>query len=115
MTCSAIACHEEIGDTAVYCAVHLLRLLPATRALLNKTFRPGRPPSKRFVWAVGRKVPMISPHRQVLIWAKGPPTDPLHQACHCCPEGENDLCCNPAHLYWGTKGQNEADKERYVA
>lgn len=66
-------------------------------------FRPG-----------GRNVAKISPHRQVLIWAAGPPEDPTRQACHCCPEGENDLCVNPAHLYWGTKVQNEADKERYV-
>lgn len=63
----------------------------------------------------GRKAPVISPHRQVTVWAYGPPPDVAMQACHTCPEGENDLCVNPAHLRWGSKVQNEMDKERYVS
>lgn len=52
MTCLVRDCPVEIGDTAVYCEEHYAMLLPATRGLLNKTYRPGLPASRRFVWAV---------------------------------------------------------------
>lgn len=29
------------------------------------------------------------------------------QACHRC---NNRICCNPGHLYWGTRAQNDADR-----
>lgn len=54
----------------------------------------------------------VSPHRQMLIFAKGEPPTPAHQACHRCPGGPHELCCNPTHLYWGTQSENEADKRR---
>jgi hypothetical protein len=30
-------------------------------------------------------------------------------ARHNCPSGDNPLCCNPAHLSWGTQADNVAD------
>lgn len=38
--------------------------------------------------------------------------------CHDCPNGDNRKCCNPAHLFLGTKGDNNRDayaKGRIVA
>jgi hypothetical protein len=32
------------------------------------------------------------------------------EACHCCPGGEQPLCCNPRHLYWGTRADNVSDR-----
>lgn len=32
---------------------------------------------------------------------------------HCCPDGENPSCVNPAHLYQGTQGQNMQDAFAY--
>lgn len=58
----------------------------------------------------GRNSAFVSPHRQVLTWAVGPPPTPDHEAAHRCPDGENSLCVNPAHLYWATRIENEHDK-----
>jgi len=30
--------------------------------------------------------------------------------CHACHNGD---CCNPKHLYWGTRGENENEKDKY--
>jgi hypothetical protein len=29
--------------------------------------------------------------------------------CHDCPDGDNPLCCNPAHLFLGTQADNVHD------
>lgn len=50
----------------------------------------------------------VSPHRQALIFAAGPPPWENAEACHTCGES---LCCNPVHLYWGSRSQNERDKQ----
>lgn len=55
---------------------------------------------------------LVSPHRQMLTFAKGEPPTADHEACHTCPETPSTLCCNPTHLYWGTHAENEADKRR---
>lgn len=34
------------------------------------------------------------------------------QACHTC---HNRLCCNPRHLYWGTRAQNDDDRYHHQA
>ena len=52
----------------------------------------------------------VSPHRQVLIWAAGQPPTLSHEACHRC---DFNLCCNPQHLYWGTRQENEDSKYEY--
>lgn len=53
-------------------------------------------------------------HRLVLTWAQGPPPEPDMEACHCCPNGPREDCVNPAHLYWGSREDNEQDKRRMV-
>lgn len=48
-------------------------------------------------------------HRLALILATGePPTENL-DACHEC---DNPPCCNPAHLFWGTRRENANDSAR---
>lgn len=37
------------------------------------------------------------------------------EACHCCPGGEQPLCCNPQHLYWGTRADNVSDRYHSAA
>lgn len=61
----------------------------------------------------GRRAGFVQPHRQMLAFATGGPPTELHEACHACPFGD-ELCCNPLHLYWGLRGENEADKHDTV-
>lgn len=46
-------------------------------------------------------------HRLACEEINGPPPTPEHQAAHNCG---NPLCCNPLHLRWATRLENEADK-----
>jgi len=62
---------------------------------------------------------LIGPHRAVLEVmdqaAYLPGTAPDRSglvACHNCPTGDNPLCCNPSHLYWGTHAENSRDMVR---
>jgi len=48
-------------------------------------------------------------HRMMCIAANGEPPSPKHQAAHSCGNGHMG-CCNPRHLEWKTKRQNENDK-----
>jgi hypothetical protein len=57
----------------------------------------------------GRENSWVQPHRVMLILATGKPPTPAHHACHQCPM-DDELCCNPLHLYWGVQSENEADK-----
>lgn len=59
---------------------------------------------------------LVGPHRAVLELMDGiqygpgqAPDRSDQEACHDCPEGDNSLCCNPAHLYWGTPAENQQD------
>jgi hypothetical protein len=53
------------------------------------------------------KLKMVA--RVVCELANGPAPSPKHQAAHLCGRG-NDACCNPLHLAWKTRKENEADK-----
>jgi hypothetical protein len=62
------------------------------------------------IWG-GRGVGTIGPHRAVLLVMDrmeydDPPCREGLFACHRC---DTPLCCNPAHLYWGTCQQNTDD------
>ncbi len=61
-------------------------------------------------WEGGRHGRNLSPHRVVCYLMHGPPPTRSHEAGHTCPGGENPLCCNPAHVEWQTREQNEAWK-----
>ena len=49
----------------------------------------------------------VRAHRVVCTIAHGNPPTAKHQAAHSCGV---KLCCNPAHLRWATRVENEADK-----
>ena len=51
----------------------------------------------------------VGVHRLLATFAYGDPADD-QQARHLCG---NSLCCNPRHLAWGTRADNEADKVRH--
>jgi hypothetical protein len=66
----------------------------------------------------GRADGLVGPHRAVLelmdqLAYPLPGTEPARTglvACHNCPGGaDNPLCCNPAHLFWGTQAENARD------
>ena len=48
----------------------------------------------------------VGAHRIALILSKGDPDRPDLFACHTC---DNPICCNPAHLWWGTNMENVQD------
>lgn len=48
----------------------------------------------------------VQAHRYALTLSAGEP-QPGMEARHSC---HNPKCCNPAHLCWGTRAENEADK-----
>jgi hypothetical protein len=57
---------------------------------------------------VGRRGQMQRVHRVVYALCVAP--IPLRlNVCHDCPEGDNPLCCNPAHLFVGTQKENVHD------
>lgn len=65
----------------------------------------------------GRGTPFLLPHRQVLTWYSGPPPSKQHAGAHVChlvtnsaATAPNTLCCNPAHLIWATRTENELHK-----
>lgn len=49
-------------------------------------------------------------HRIVLIRTAGDPPEPGMEACHLPGICHNRSCVNPAHLYWGTKDDNQQDR-----
>lgn len=59
----------------------------------------------------GKKTALV--HRVVCVLFHGPPPTPAHEAGHTCPDGEYALCCNPYHLRWMTRTENERHKRSY--
>ena len=48
-------------------------------------------------------------HRLTCEAVHGPPPAPEHEATHSCGHG-HEGCCNPAHIRWASRAENEADK-----
>jgi hypothetical protein len=60
--------------------------------------------------------PRLSVHNRSVVGTRylcalvhGNPPTAKHQAAHSCGQGAAS-CCNPKHLYWATRVENEADK-----
>lgn len=51
---------------------------------------------------------MHHPHRYMCELVHGPAPSPQHQAAHSCGNGHMG-CCNPVHLSWKTKSENQFD------
>lgn len=49
-------------------------------------------------------------YRLVCAWYQGPAPEGC-EAGHTCPGGENPMCCNPRHLVWMTRVENERYKQ----
>lgn len=58
------------------------------------------------IWHKGRYIPA---HRLVCMMAHGDPPTPKHEAAHSCGRGHAG-CCNPRHMNWATRRENELDK-----
>lgn len=61
------------------------------------------------VWHDGR---MSLVHRVMCELTSGPPPSPQHDCAHTCGRGHLG-CCNPRHLKWKTKSDNQADRLRH--
>lgn len=62
----------------------------------------------------GRGSKIMIVYRLVCEGYQGPAPSPLHEAGHTCPNKENPVCCNPRHVRWMTRAENEAWKATYV-
>lgn len=71
--------------------------------------RPSTPPYG-YIQIGGRGSRVVRAHRLALVIATGE-DPPEFEACHA-PACTTSLCCNEAHLRWGTRAENEADKAR---
>jgi hypothetical protein len=61
------------------------------------------------IWT-GSKVDLVS--RVMCERRHGPPPTPKHEAAHNCGNGRAG-CCNPSHLEWKDRTQNQADRVRH--
>lgn len=52
---------------------------------------------------------MYRAHRLMCEWVHGPAPTPEHEAAHSCGNGHKG-CCNPRHLSWKTRAENQQDR-----